>query len=482
MPVKQNNQKSRNFETIKSFDNHRIFDLSLNLFCGYPVSREILSDIENSISSHSLFFLLAGSNFIHPAEFEPLRPSLVWETLENDKGSVFRRRINSGGQNPELGSTLCAIWLGENYNNEPQSVGIIFSEGWTGALDDENRFYQFAGQLKKCYQDLSGSRAIRHFQTESDSYRFIIDATTKQIVARRLPSKTTHDIEIDLLERVIVDSIIGGKLGPDDLKGHKPLDKWLGNIDIRKCTILNTDYFVLSFNMTNRQADKAAEFDLIIRNFSHKIRGKISALRTAASQLNLQKGQPIDDDDLALAGIIRSASESLEQLVDRLHLYSLGGGKISKRSSFDINNLVENIVSGKKENYESGPVVQFCVDSEVGSIEGDSQKIGLAINELLDNAIDASRDGDFIKIELKRNGEKISVSIINDLDQTKSTSPNSAFDFFEPFTSTVSEKSGLGLNIARRIIADHGGKIQINNETGDKLVVTFDIPAVAEKE
>ena len=217
------------------------------------------------------------------------------------------------------------------------------------------------------------------------------------------------------------------------------------------------------------------EHDRILRNFSHKIRGKLSALRTSASQLNLQKGKSIDDDDITLAAIIKSSSDSLDRLVDRLNLY----GCCSKPdfSTINVNQLLENTVYRRNKKLESSQKIRFTPGLDIDPIEGDLEQIQLAVDELINNALDASQNSNAVSISTQRRGRMVSLTIQNDIPGTeKKISGERRIDYFEPFVSLESNKAGMGLNIARRVISIHGGKIKITSGPKNKISVTVDIP------
>lgn len=75
---------------------------------------------------------------------------------------------------------------------------------------------------------------------------------------------------------------------------------------------------------------------------------------------------------------------------------------------------------------------------------------------LIDNAVDAMRDGDgCVEVEIPDNGPGIAPEVRNRV--------------FEPFFTTkgVGSGTGLGLDIARRIVNDrHGGDIRVDSEPG----------------
>ena len=47
---------------------------------------------------------------------------------------------------------------------------------------------------------------------------------------------------------------------------------------------------------------------------------------------------------------------------------------------------------------------------------------------------------------------------------------------FEPFQSTKSEGSGLGLMIVQRIVRDHAGELEVHSEPEHGATITLHIP------
>jgi signal transduction histidine kinase len=91
---------------------------------------------------------------------------------------------------------------------------------------------------------------------------------------------------------------------------------------------------------------------------------------------------------------------------------------------------------------------------------------------LLDNAIDASPQGGEITIRTRRDGDRIGVSFA---DHGPGISEEDQKHIFEPFFTTkpVGSGTGLGLDIARRIVeSKHGGEIALaTNHEGTEFTV-----------
>jgi signal transduction histidine kinase len=114
-------------------------------------------------------------------------------------------------------------------------------------------------------------------------------------------------------------------------------------------------------------------------------------------------------------------------------------------------------------------------DDNIPTIMADQLQLQQVLMNLLLNAIDAmpgggtltintacSIDNRSIKIEIADSGEGISEKEMNKI--------------FQPFFTTKSKGTGMGLAITRRIIEEHGGSISVSSEYGRGTTFTIVLP------
>jgi len=107
---------------------------------------------------------------------------------------------------------------------------------------------------------------------------------------------------------------------------------------------------------------------------------------------------------------------------------------------------------------------------------GDRQRLSQVFVNLLSNAGDASADGDKIRTMVKLENQQIVMEIT---DQGSGIAESFKSRLFEPFATTkpTGEGTGLGLALARNIILDHHGQIEINSRKSKGTRVTITLPA-----
>ena len=101
----------------------------------------------------------------------------------------------------------------------------------------------------------------------------------------------------------------------------------------------------------------------------------------------------------------------------------------------------------------------------VPMIPGNTGELNQVWTYLIDNSIDAMDENGKLCIEITNNDLNVEVKII---DNGKGIPDDIRHRIFDPFFTTkdVGEGTGLGLDIARRIVQTHRGQIDVQSESG----------------
>ncbi len=115
-----------------------------------------------------------------------------------------------------------------------------------------------------------------------------------------------------------------------------------------------------------------------------------------------------------------------------------------------------------------------CDDAEIPKIKGDEKALTECFSHLVQNCIEARDKNTEADIEIRlmvddADGKQDSVAIEIE-DKGKGLSPEIADNVFSPFCTTKARGMGLGLPLARRIVEDHRGKVEISNAENGALV------------
>jgi signal transduction histidine kinase len=98
----------------------------------------------------------------------------------------------------------------------------------------------------------------------------------------------------------------------------------------------------------------------------------------------------------------------------------------------------------------------------------DAARLMQAFENLIINAIQHSKSGSEVFVEVRRNGEFIECAV---RDRGPGFHPDDLPRVFEPFFTRRRGGTGLGLAIVQRIIEEHGGTLHAaNGESGGAIV------------
>lgn len=122
---------------------------------------------------------------------------------------------------------------------------------------------------------------------------------------------------------------------------------------------------------------------------------------------------------------------------------------------------------------ESGVEIVRYLDHDLPSILLNAETLQAALVNLVKNALEAMKDGGQLiaRTRLTRSGVALDL-----IDTGSGMDEKTAMKMFEPFYSTKSGGSGLGLPTARKIIEAHGGRIDVHSEVGRGTQFTLEFP------
>lgn len=116
------------------------------------------------------------------------------------------------------------------------------------------------------------------------------------------------------------------------------------------------------------------------------------------------------------------------------------------------------------------------VDLEAVQFTGTEDLMFHVWNNLLGNAIKFSPDNVPLEITLKKNGEKIIFTIMDNGPGINEKAINHVFDkFYQGDSAHKEEGSGLGLSLVARIVSINGGKVSVENRESGGAIFTVEL-------
>jgi len=129
----------------------------------------------------------------------------------------------------------------------------------------------------------------------------------------------------------------------------------------------------------------------------------------------------------------------------------------------------------------SGIEVRRDVPAGLPEVMVDRSIIVRALVNLIENALQAMPDGGALAVSARAaNGPSGEARVVIEVRDNGCGIPDALMPrLFEPYFSTKSSGTGLGLGLARRAVEEHGGTLELSSREGEGTVVTLALPAVA---
>ena len=225
-------------------------------------------------------------------------------------------------------------------------------------------------------------------------------------------------------------------------------------------------------------AQRSIAWSEVARRLAHEIKNPLTPIQLSAERLQHKLAGKLSAEQEEMINrsteTIISQVQAMKEMVNDFRDFAKTPTPQLKPVS--INTLTSEILG----LYEGSPI-RTQLDSRCPSIMGDPTQLRQVIHNLLQNAQDSTLEGNRktepveVKTELVSYGEQ-SGSTQNAVRLTIS---DSGVGFpakimaraFEPYVTTKSKGTGLGLAVVKKIIDDHGAKIEIRNRMQGEEVV-----------
>jgi len=229
-------------------------------------------------------------------------------------------------------------------------------------------------------------------------------------------------------------------------------------------------------DITEGKQDEQRKNDFI-GMVSHELKTPLTSLK---GYIQLLQGKMVQDSFAALA--LDKAGNQVNKMTTMingfLNLSSLEAGKIQLAiQSFDIEELIAEVTSELRITTSSHPII-FEQKAPV-FINGDRNKIGQVVNNLLTNALKYSAIGQQIELSSALMKDTIVISIKDNGIGIKPDDKERLFErYYRVDNSAMPNISGfgIGLYLSAEIIHRHNGKIWAESSYGHGSTFYFSLP------
>ncbi len=140
----------------------------------------------------------------------------------------------------------------------------------------------------------------------------------------------------------------------------------------------------------------------------------------------------------------------------------------------DLNATAEHAVALARQQVLSRPIrIELVPAPGLPPVEHDVAQIQQLLLNLLLNAIQETEGSGRVDVTI---GAREDSAVIKVKDTGRGIAPEHLPDIFRPFFTTKGQGTGLGLSLARRIVENHGGRIEVTSTLGQGCEFTVQLP------
>ncbi len=224
-------------------------------------------------------------------------------------------------------------------------------------------------------------------------------------------------------------------------------------------------------------AQRSIAWGEVARRLAHEIKNPLTPIQLSAERLQMKLESKLQGADAAMlnkgtATIVNQVS-AMKRMVDDFRDYAKTPPAVL--SPLNLNALVEEILHLYGE--DEGDLIHATLAPELPPVMGDETQLRQVIHNLLQNAQDAVADRAAATVPARidvvteairyqdSDGARRSAVRLTVSDNGPGFGPKILNRAFEPYVTSKARGTGLGLAMVKKIIDEHGGRIDIKNRT-----------------
>ena len=214
----------------------------------------------------------------------------------------------------------------------------------------------------------------------------------------------------------------------------------------------------------------------VARRLAHEIKNPLTPIQLSAERLQMKLHAKLAGDDAALlergTNTIVKQVTAMQEMVDNFRDYAKTPTPVL--ASLDLNNLISEILELYMGEIET-KIIEVQLAPNLPAILGDATQLRQVMHNLIKNAQDAIAETNSLehspKIQLlteaihypEANGAMKTAVRLSITDNGPGFDARLISRAFEPYVTSKPKGTGLGLPVVKKIIEEHGGRIELKN-------------------
>ncbi|WP_086934042.1 two-component system sensor histidine kinase CreC [Agarilytica rhodophyticola] len=234
---------------------------------------------------------------------------------------------------------------------------------------------------------------------------------------------------------------------------------------------------VLALESMRRELEGKHYVEQYVQQLTHELKSPVAAIKGAAELISVET--PVEIQQRFLSNI-QQQSDRIESIINKMLYLSALENTNSLEHSSDVNivKICQTAINQKKAKADTKSIKLEAIYPELNAeTYGDQALLQLAVDNLLDNAIDFGFNSTTIIIEVVIDQKFISVHIQNQGEHIPDYALNRVYERFYslPRPEGAPKSTGLGLSFVLEVVNLHHGRIVLNNVEGG-VMAALDLP------
>jgi PAS domain S-box-containing protein len=295
--------------------------------------------------------------------------------------------------------------------------------------------------------------------------------------------KEGHRLEISLTVSPIRDSsgrIIGAAKIAHDITARRRAERTLQEREAQLAKLLaERESFLESERVARSEAERLSHVkDEFLATLSHELRTPLNAIQGWATLLRDRKVSA-QDYERGLETIERNVRVQAQIVNDLIDMSRIVSGKVHLEvQPLYLHEVVNNAIETVRQSAAAKKVrIQPMLDSRIGMVRGDPNRLQQALWNLLSNAVKFTPSGGCVQIVLERVNSHVEICVADTGIGIPVEFLPYVFDRFrqgDPSTTRRYGGLGLGLSIVKSLVELHGGTVRVKS-SGENQGSTFSI-------
>jgi signal transduction histidine kinase len=218
--------------------------------------------------------------------------------------------------------------------------------------------------------------------------------------------------------------------------------------------------------------DRSRALEGLAARLAHEVKNPLAAIKGLSTHMARAATDPKTAERLA---IVAAEADRLQSIVDGFLSFSRGLDdlNVAPMKPREVVHELEVLLETRAE--EAGVALMVKGDADL-QLDADAPKIRQALLNLVLNAIQASPRGSTVALTVASDCEGAKITVHDD---GVGMTPEVVERIRKPYFTTKEGGTGLGVAVARGIVEQHGGRMDIKSASGKGTTITIVLPTKA---